>query len=351
MSLALENMSQPSASSSTASPPCQQVQRHITVTNLWNNGCHDLDVLADLTNVSKRSIDRYHEQLVANGKVERKQYVRAGKISSGCMEVIRVWLEEKPSLTCKDIASRLASQHELEVSAETVRRELNKANINYQYRVAKPKLSPAHKVNRMAWCRNYSGDWPWEFVVFSDESYFQLERNCVRHWSAVPLEQRRSVRSPALMVWAAISSFGTVAIKIGTGGIKADTYQKILQEELLPGVAQIPGLQNGWWFQHDNAPAHNALSTRQFMVDKGINVIDWPAVSPDLNIIEKIWAFMKRDVEKDLMDMGEENRNLDTLRQLIMKAWTGLDQSKIDNLYRSIASNLNKCYANGGDTI
>uniref|UniRef100_A0A3B5B8R6 Tc1-like transposase DDE domain-containing protein n=1 Tax=Stegastes partitus TaxID=144197 RepID=A0A3B5B8R6_9TELE len=40
---------------------------------------------------------------------------------------------------------------------------------------------------------------------------------------------------------------------------------------------------------HDNAPAHNALSIQQFLVEKNITVIPWPAYSPDLLPIEHLW--------------------------------------------------------------
>ena len=37
-----------------------------------------------------------------------------------------------------------------------------------------------------------------------------------------------------------------------------------------------------WWFRHDNAPAHTALSVRQFWTKTGMTPLPHPPYSPDL---------------------------------------------------------------------
>jgi len=39
---------------------------------------------------------------------------------------------------------------------------------------------------------------------------------------------------------------------------------------------------NLWILHHENAPAHTALSVREFLVTKQITVLEHPAYSPDL---------------------------------------------------------------------
>ncbi len=46
-------------------------------------------------------------------------------------------------------------------------------------------------------------------------------------------------------------------------------------------------------FQQDLAPAHTAKSTKSWLNDRGVGVLDWPANSPDLNI-ENLWSIVKR---------------------------------------------------------
>ena len=39
---------------------------------------------------------------------------------------------------------------------------------------------------------------------------------------------------------------------------------------------------NSWILHHNDAPAHTALSVREFLVTKQITVLEHPAYSPDL---------------------------------------------------------------------
>ncbi len=47
-------------------------------------------------------------------------------------------------------------------------------------------------------------------------------------------------------------------------------------------------------FQQDLAPAHTAKTTKSWLNDHGVGVLDWSANSPDLNPIENLWGIVKR---------------------------------------------------------
>ncbi len=40
-------------------------------------------------------------------------------------------------------------------------------------------------------------------------------------------------------------------------------------------------------FQQDLAPAHTAKSTKSWLNDHGVGVLDWPANSPDLKVLSR----------------------------------------------------------------
>ena len=62
----------------------------------------------------------------------------------------------------------------------------------------------------------------------------------------------------------------------------------------------------------------------------GISSLSWPGNSPDLNIIEEIWAIMKRRLQH------KEARNIKELKEQIEDVWNNINLSLINNLYQSL---------------
>ena len=65
--------------------------------------------------------------------------------------------------------------------------------------------------------------------------------------------------------------------------------------------------------------------------------LEWPAQSPDLNIIENIWLYMKRELQKSAVDITTKN---DLLRE-IQSVWRNIELDYMRNLYQTIPDRLN----------
>jgi transposase len=101
-------------------------------------------------------------------------------------------------------------------------------------------------------------------------------------------------------------------------GVTARVYQGVLDQHLLPL------LQFSTIFMHDNAPIHTAHLIRDFLRAYGIDVMDWPPYSPDLNPIENLWALLKAEMYRqfpDLVGMENTERTLDYLIQCAIQTW------------------------------
>ena len=71
---------------------------------------------------------------------------------------------------------------------------------------------------------------------------------------------------------------------------------EILDENLLQS-AQDLRLGKMFTFQQDNDPKHTAKPTREWFRDKSLNVLEWPSKSLDLNLIERLWRYLKIAVQ------------------------------------------------------
>lgn len=49
-------------------------------------------------------------------------------------------------------------------------------------------------------------------------------------------------------------------------------------------------------FMDDSAPVHRAHTVENYKDQNEVTSMEWPAQSPDLNVIENIWLYMKREL-------------------------------------------------------
>ncbi len=56
-------------------------------------------------------------------------------------------------------------------------------------------------------------------------------------------------------------------------------------------------------FQQDLAPAHTAKSTKSWLNDHGVGVLDWPANSPDLNPRESMEYYQEENEKQETKKM------------------------------------------------
>ena len=195
------------------------------------------------------------------------------------------------------------------VSRSTTYRRLRFHGFSSRIPCTKPLLSCKQKKKRLQFAQKYS-KWTvedWKQVIFSDESKFVMgygnkgprvwQQKYERHKAAY---LKCSVKHPAsVMVWGCVSSrgVGSLCFLSPKTTVNTEVYINLLDAYLLPSVDKLFA-DDDFVFQHDLAPAHRSYKTAKYLKEKGIDVLEWPCNSPDLNIIEFGWQKMKTRVQQ-----------------------------------------------------
>ena len=132
------------------------------------------------------------------------------------------------------------------------------------------------------------------------------------------------------MVWGAIWWAWRLNLIVARGNLNGQGYiDNILRPEVVRIMRQL-GLNAV--FQDDSARPHRSRAVNQFFEDEGINHMDWPARSPDLNPIEHLWDMLDRQVRS----RNHQPRSVQELAQWIQEEWRAIPQQQIQTLIGSI---------------
>ena len=148
--------------------------------------------------------------------------------------------------------------------------------------------------------------------------------------------QHKYSKCPAWMFWGTLVR-GTkgpcVFIEKEWGNISSEVYNTHVLSRVEEYCTQNPGC----WFMQDNAPAHRSIETRIHLLERRIRWIRWPTYSPDLNLIEHVWNWMKNWIQEHYWRAryNPSKITLAQLRQIILDAWNAVPDSYIKSLYGS----------------
>ena len=235
------------------------------------------------------------------------------------------------------------------VSVNTVKRSLRRSKLFGRIAVSKPLLTSKQIKKRLQWCvekNNWSQN-KWDRIVFTDECCLQLhprQREYVRRRSNErfkPEMLRKTVKFPrSIMIWGAIRSDGVRQLVRCERNVDSLEYQRILD-------VALPHVMTGRHvLQYDGAPCHTSASSRRYLESKAIrHLSDWPAQSPDLNLIENLWNELKRTVRE------MNPTNLEDLWKAADAGWAAISSEKIRRLYDSMSRRICAVIAaKGGNT-
>ncbi|GFS69940.1 transposable element Tcb1 transposase [Trichonephila clavipes] len=219
-------------------------------------------------------------------------------ISREDRQIVRMAVTDR-SVTSRTVAQHIESVAHHSVSARTIRRHLQESGLSARRPLLGLLLTQNHRRLRRQWCgerRMWAAKW--NEVVFTDDSRICL----LHHDGRIRVWRHRGKRmlnscgmhrhtgpAPGIMVWGGIGYHSRTALVRIAGTLNSQHYiSEVLEPVVLP---YLQGLATAI-FQQDNARPHVARIGERFFVNHQIELLPWPARSPDLSLIENMWSMV-----------------------------------------------------------
>lgn len=303
------------------------------IISLRENG-HTVAEIAAETGRHHTTIARWLRRFEAEGEAGMPQRHRSGrppKTSAAQDAAMAGAASSHPFMPLRDVAVAAGAN----VHINTVSRRLKKAGLQTFKPCGKLALSEQNKAHRLLFVTEALERHPpafWTSVVFSDEKIFRTDlagRVRVRRPRGARHEERYTVTGDSsgresVHCWGWVDGNGNGELYRIQGRHTAESYVSVLEDVLLPTLQVMRPGGEPYVFQQDNAPQHTAHLTKAWLAAhrEQITALDWPAKSPDLNIIENVWAVMAQELTEDWT--GGRRLTADVLWCNVQRKWEEL---------------------------
>lgn len=265
-------------------------------------------------------------------------------------QIVRMAVTDR-SATSRTLAQHIQSVTHHPVSARTIRRRLQQSGLSARRPLLCLPLTLNHRRLRRQWCderRMWTAEW--NEIVFTDESRFCLQHHdgrirvwrhrgermlnsCVMH--------RHTGPAPGIMVWGGIGYHSRTPLVRIAGTLNSQRYiSEVLEPVVLPYLQGLPTAI----FQQDSARPHVARIVQEFFGNRQIELLPWPARSPDLSPIENMWSM----VAQRLTQITPPAATPDQLWQRVEAAWSAVPQEHIQSLFESMPRRVAAVISNNG---
>lgn len=301
--------------------------------------------------ISKSSVIRFTYPCI-NKKKERSGRPPKLKLDIDKTKALKI-IKRNGRKSWKQLADLISRKTRINLGFTTVRRfcKLNKIN-NYKIQ-KKPKITKTVAQNRLNFAMRFKNKRPsfWQKLYYSDEKTFtrtgkfEAGNNwikCLKEDKFKPQNCINTVKFDfkGIKYSGGISFFGPgILYKMEEKKMNSKVYKNILEKAIMPSMRNL-GLE---FLLHDWDTSHDSEETNKFIKMKKINVFrDFPSNSPDINVVENVWALIQSRVRR------KNPSSLNIMHNMITEEWENLDLEYLQSLINSIPKRIDNIIKNKG---
>lgn len=331
------------------------ISRNAVIIEYFKQGMTQREITAK-TGISKSTVQR-----VIKKHMELKTMLRSPgsgrrpSLSVQDLATIKSEVAKNPKISGNKLAAKLSENLGTIASSKTIRRAIHSIGLE-SYTPRKIALLSQKNIKDRFFHGNKWSSWPittWRKVLYTDETKINLFSSDGRQrvWrkpntslninNCVPTVKHGG---GGIMVWGCMSYEGVGSLVIINGIMDRYLYKRIIAENLEPSKLKL-ALPDDFLFQQDNDPKHKSKYVTEYFENNDIKVMSWPSQSPDMNPIEHLWDYIKREVRK------RQPSNIRALTENVIEIWNAVPKEFCQKLINSMPRRVEALVrAKGGPT-
>ena len=135
------------------------------------------------------------------------------------------------------------------------------------------------------------------------------------------------------MVWGCMSYSGVGNLTFIEGNMDKNMYLDLLKDNLLQSAEKLE-IRDSFRYYQDNDPKHTSGIVKSWLIWNCPHVVQTPAQSPDLNVIENLWSVLERNIRNHNIS------NASDLKRALLEEWGKISPDYTKSLTESMKSRL-----------
>lgn len=335
------------------------------------SGTRSSNIAQRATRIRKREIQTWQSRLQSTGNVmDAPRSGRPKALSDEACRHLEQLVRDCPGISLRQLAVKLHKDglcgHVVNHCTIVTALDTRCPKVSRVWPLYDVGLTDKQKHSRMQFARRH-GRRSWKNVFFVDACKFTFAP-AQRHtrYGALAYEGRRPVVNvgdthTGLCVYGAVSCKGKSELVFVTGsthvaktykkpdgqrhmGVGAEEYINVMEAHLIPAGRKLHGAD--LVYLHDWSGCHKSRAVKAYQDKVGLAVMeDFPSRSPDINIIENIWAWIDSQLRK------QKYSDLESFQNCLISTWDSVPPQFLKNCVKSMHARLRAIVRAGGQRI